>query len=350
MPERGDRSPEFSILLPTHNRADVLPWAIRSVLAQTEQNFELLIVGDGCTDNTAEVVRSFADDRIRWFDLPKAPHFGYANRNLVLREARGAVVAFMAHDDLWLPDHLDLLASCLESTGSEIAYSRPLWVIPRGLIAPTAFNLNYRPTLEGFLTKRHRHMIPAACVVHRRECLVKYGYWNESLREAGDWDLWIRIIEGGGRRNFVYLPTATNLHFRANWRTESTIEPTLKVWKLLHEDVGVVPDALKFDVPQGMTEQEAAWRRLEDGAGTWTAELRRAVDAVLDARVAQSDALMLNLLGVMAEHSAGWNSTDTLARSYAGLAEDFELAHSRSGKLLARARLSAQRVRALLGR
>jgi hypothetical protein len=349
MPELGGCSPEFSILLPTHNRADVLPWAIRSVLAQTQQNFELLIVGDGCTDNTTEVVRSFTDDRIRWFDLPKAPHFGYANRNIALREARGVLVAFMAHDDLWLPDHLELLASCFENRAIEIAYSRPLWVIPRGLIAPTTFNLNHGATLDAFLGKR-RQMIPAACVVHRRECLAKYGYWNESLREGADWDLWIRIIQGGRRANFAYLPTPTNLHFRANWRTESTTEPTLRVWKQLHEDAGVVPDALKFDVPDGMSEQEAAWRLLDDRAVAWTAHLRRGVEAVIDARVAQSDALMLNLLNVMARYSAATIQPDTLSRMYAWLATDFELTHSRSGRLLARARRGAQRVSALLGR
>ena len=92
-------APLFSVLLPTHNRADVLESAIRSVLALTLEDFELFVVGDGCTDHSKDVVAGMQDGRIRWFDLPKAPHFGYANRNRALREARGTYVAYMADDE-----------------------------------------------------------------------------------------------------------------------------------------------------------------------------------------------------------------------------------------------------------
>lgn len=296
MPETATHAPRFSILLPTHNRADVLPYAIRSVLCQTFRDFELLIVGDGCTDATDEVVKSFNDSRIRWFDLPKAPHFGYANRNVALRAARGALVAFMAHDDLWLPDHLQLLAAAFDAEAVEIAYSRPLWVIPNGMIAPSVFNLHQAETLRAFLSKRRNH-IPAGCVVHRRECFEKYGYWNDQLSGNGDWDMWARIIEGGGGRNFSYVPEATCLHFRANWRTEATTgQPQLLVWKMLHAIEGFVPDALRFPVTGVETEQEACWKLLAADSVRWTRELRASVQQVLDRRIAQSDELMLEII------------------------------------------------------
>ena len=134
-------APRFSVLLPTHNRADVLAYAIRSVLRQTEPDFELLIVGDGCTDNTAGVVAGFDDPRIRWFDLPKAPHFGYANRNIALKQARGELIGFMAHDDIVFDDHLALLAATLDESGAEWAYSRPLWVSSDGTVVVYPMNL-----------------------------------------------------------------------------------------------------------------------------------------------------------------------------------------------------------------
>lgn len=296
MPDHRQSQPRYSVLLPTHNRADVLPFAVRSVLAQTFADFELLIVGDECTDGTAEVVATFDDKRIRWFDLPKAPNFGYANRNVALRGARGEYVAFMAHDDLWLPDHLELLTPCLDDVGVEIAYSRPLWVIPVGLLAPCPFNLNHPDTLDAFLT-RGLNSVPASCFVHRRDCLERYGYWNEELPARGDLDLWTRIIEGGGRRNFAHLPVPTCLHFRANWRKESDIhQPQLHVWKALHALEGFMPAALKLEVPQGLTEQEACWRALTSSPERWSRDLRRAVTAVLDRRTFLSDKLLFELL------------------------------------------------------
>ena len=134
-------APRFSVLLPTHNRADVIGYAIKSVLWQSERDFELLIVGDGCTDGTAELVAGFGDPRIRWFDLPKAPHFGYANRNFALKQAEGDLVAFIAHDDIWFPDHLELLSGHLERGAAEWVYSRPLRVSTDGFVVPIGVKL-----------------------------------------------------------------------------------------------------------------------------------------------------------------------------------------------------------------
>jgi len=336
----GTRRPGYSILLPTHNRADVLPFAIRSVLGQTVEDFELLVVGDGCTDETAAVVAGFKDARVRWFDLPKAPHFGYANRNVALREASGELVAFMAHDDLWLPDHLELLARCLEQSGAEFAYSRPVWVIPRGLIAPLVFNLHHTETLERFVGRTY-NSIPAGCVVHRRECFDKYGYWNEDLTVAGDLDMWARIIEGGGRKNFAYLPEVTCLHFRANWRKEADGgQRVLRVWEALHGVDNFMPAGLKVDVPPGLTEQEACWRAIEENPVRWSAGLRAALHSIIERRVSFSDVMILGLLG---GEGASRPGADKLFDTYTQLAGLTRLADEGFGnsigwKLLRRTR------------
>lgn len=215
-------SPLFSVLLPTHNRADVIGYAIQSALNQSCRDFELLVVGDGCTDNTAAIVQKFAeqDNRVRWFSFPKTPGFGYINRNKALRQARGKLVAYLGHDDLWLPDHLALMAEYFrEQPRSLMAYTRPLWMINEGLILPSFFNTAAPTTWESFLHQGNE--IPAACVVVRRGALAKAGYWIPGTKNAGDWDLWRRILSQDPGQRPGFLPTPTAINFTSNWRTES---------------------------------------------------------------------------------------------------------------------------------
>lgn len=282
---------QVSILLPTHNRADVLPFAIHSVLAQTVQDFELLIVGDGCTDNTAEIVRNIADPRIRWFDLPKGPNFGYANRNIALKQARGEYIAFMAHDDLWLSDHLEQLLPLFSDEKIEIVYSRPLWVIPPGMIAPGMLNLNHAPTLKAYLDKK-AHGIPSSCVIHRRDCFSKYGYWDHTLSAGGDHDMWARIIRGGGEKNFAYACHSTCLHFKANWRDESyDVAYGFRFWRRLFAS-GQMPSSLIVDVNSWATEQEAVWQIMSSESKEWNKNIRSAIQQVVDLCAFQGNLLM----------------------------------------------------------
>lgn len=275
-------NPLITILLPTHNRADVLPFAIQSVLAQTIQDFELLIVGDGCTDNTAEVLKSFSDSRIQWFDFPKAPNFGYANRNIAMKSARGSFIAFMAHDDLWFSDHLEILLKAFDDQTIEIAYTRPLWVVPRGLIVPGTFNLNFYPMLEKFL-KKERNEIPASCFMHRKECFHKYGDWNEDIMIAGDLDLWARIISGGQSKNFMYIETPTCLHFKANWHAKwYEVSFGFKFWKDLFSKEKFLSRQLAVYIPDSISEQEAIWNEMSLNPANWNKRIRSAVYQALD--------------------------------------------------------------------
>lgn len=266
----GDVTPRFSVLLPTHNRADVIGYAIQSVLRQSQQDFELLIVGDGCTDDTAQLVVAFDDARIRWFDLPKAPYYGYANRNIALEEGRGEFIAFMAHDDILFPDHLEILATTLERTGKEWVYSRPLWVDLKGNIVAYPMNLENDSELDVFLN--HHNTIPASCVLHQRVCFEKYGYWPEDIPEAADWHFWRRILEGGGRTNFAQCPEPTCLHFVADWRR--TQAPTYK--SLDEPIVGSLP------IPSEHTEQQVFFDAMVTGGDQWVAAMRRRTRRAVD--------------------------------------------------------------------
>ena len=101
------RSAEFSIVMPLYNKEREVGRAVRSVLGQTVADFELIVVDDGSTDESASRVREFADPRIRLLEQPNA---GVAEaRNAGVRAARGGWVAFLDADDEWRPDFLETL-------------------------------------------------------------------------------------------------------------------------------------------------------------------------------------------------------------------------------------------------
>lgn len=279
-------SPRFTVLMPAHNRADVIGFAIQSVLAQTESDFELLVVGDGCTDNTADVVAGFKDPRIRWFDLPKAPYYGYANRNVALKQSRGEYVAFLGHDDLFFPDHLATLRRTLDETNAEWAYSRPLWVSPDGFVLPLSGNLNNADELRRFLAGDN--FIPAACIMHRRQCFAKYGYWREDVPTAADWHLWRKIIMLGSRKNFAYCPTPTTLHFKAQWKARIDQDmPVVTAVLTTAQREAWWPQALKIPISPPQPEQEIFSRLLSDPAENWVEKVRAAIP-VMTARLAEA--------------------------------------------------------------
>ncbi|MGH9548080.1 MAG: glycosyltransferase family 2 protein, partial [Terriglobales bacterium] len=278
------RKPLVSVLLPTHNRADVLGYAIATVLWQTEQDFELLIVGDGCTDETAKVVASFHDERVCWFDLPKAPLSGYANRNKVLRRARGRYVAYAQHDDIFFPDHLAKLIATIEASEAEWCYSRPLWCTSDGYCVPFAINLGNADELAHFLNVENH--IPSCCVLHTRKALKRVGYWPEDVERLADWRCWHHIIQTSASQTVAYCREATALHFRASWKSGPEQDPiAVSQLHAIAQSATWWPSALKLDVPPGSAEQGIFFETIcPDGVASEAriAELRAGITLVLD--------------------------------------------------------------------
>lgn len=103
--ERWSMSPAVSVIIPSYNRAHMLGTAINSVLAQVFQDWELIVVDDGSTDNTEEVVHAFGDERIRYIRQGRNSGASAA-RNRCLAVSRGRYVAFLDSDDEWFPEKL----------------------------------------------------------------------------------------------------------------------------------------------------------------------------------------------------------------------------------------------------
>lgn len=115
--------PTASIVMATYNRSYLLPYSIGSVLRSDFSDFELIIVGDGCTDDTEDVVRRFTDPRIRFLNLPTNSGAQSAPNNAGIERARGRYILFLNQDDLYFPEHLRESLDFMERTGADIAWS-----------------------------------------------------------------------------------------------------------------------------------------------------------------------------------------------------------------------------------
>ena len=110
---------KVSVIVPTHNRADYLSAAIESVLEQTFQDFELLVVDDASTDTTAALVSSFSDSRIKFIRLDMN-RGGSAARNQGILSSRCDYIAFLDDDDAWTPEKLELQVELLDRAPAEV--------------------------------------------------------------------------------------------------------------------------------------------------------------------------------------------------------------------------------------
>ncbi|WP_455918348.1 glycosyltransferase family 2 protein [Ensifer canadensis] len=267
-------TPRLSILMPTHTRVDVIGIAIESVLSQTFGDFELLVVGDGCAPGTGDVVAGFKDERIRFFDLPKAPYFGYANRNMALREARGELIGFAADDDILLPDHFELLSKCLDG-GAVIAHSQALWVSTDGIAAPFLTNLEIPDELEHFMERGNT--IAASCFLYRANSLPLLDAWPEDVPTAADWRLWHRIIRENPQSTVVHCRQPTLLHFSAKWKnSRNSGMAQLGAFLDMADNAKWWPSELRVQTAEGQVEQQAYAALLRSDPQGWIAGIRRA--------------------------------------------------------------------------
>jgi glycosyltransferase involved in cell wall biosynthesis len=179
------------VVLPTFQRAHLLPTAMATVLEQTFIDLELLVVDDGSRDGTADVVGAWPDERIRY--LPQARNCGVASaRNRGLREARGELVAFLDSDDSWTRDKLqrqvDLLRSLPDNVG--LVYCGVLDDDGQG--EPALRRAEHRGRLHEVLLARNV-VHGTSGVVLRRLVIPVVGPFDEALPAIEDYELWTRV-------------------------------------------------------------------------------------------------------------------------------------------------------------
>ena len=199
--------PRVSVIIPTYNWSSVLPYSIGSVLRQTMGDFELLVVGDGCTDDSEQVVAGISDPRLRWINLPVRTGHQSGPNNEGLRQARGELIAYLGHDDLWLPSHLEAHVAAIDTSVADMTYSLLALVEADGGDAAVA-----PPMPEVWAWG------PPSCTVHRRRVTEALGGWrnHRELRVTPELDLWRKARQAGYR--FTFVPRLTAIKFPASLR------------------------------------------------------------------------------------------------------------------------------------
>jgi glycosyltransferase involved in cell wall biosynthesis len=197
-------SPAFTVALAAFNEEDWVGSAIRSVLAQTREDFELVVVDDGSTDATAEVVRGFEPDpRVR---LIRQDNKGLAGAlNTAIAAGSAPYISLIDADDLWMPTYLEEMGRALDpEPGAGFAYT-DAWCFdhPSGrfwrLSSNAALGEPDPPPKdpEEFLRLLIEVNFVFGLATIRRSAMDRVGGFDESLRAAEDYELWIRLLTHG---------------------------------------------------------------------------------------------------------------------------------------------------------
>lgn len=202
--------PLVTAILPAYNRAGSIARAIESVLAQTYRNLELIVVDDGSTDETSAIVARYPGAVL----LRQANLGAYAARNLALRHARGALIAFVDSDDAWLPDKLARQVPLMRP-GIGLVYgdieivAAPHDDAPRSRRTGFAAVPPHRGDVAAALAGGN--FVPTCTVLVRRSALDEIGEFESGSRLSADYLAWFRIAQ---HHRFDYVDSPVALYTR----------------------------------------------------------------------------------------------------------------------------------------
>lgn len=215
----GASRPWLSVVMPTYNGGPFVRQALDSIVAQRQEDIEVIVVDDGSTDDTLSVVNSFR--RSLNIRVIQSPHVGnwvtVTNRGLQMAEGRH--VSFLHQDDVWHPSRLSALRPHFEGSSRELFLVHPVWFLDRdgrvvgkwrcpleaGRLLPPQAVLG-RLIIQNFI-----------CIlapVFPRSLLTDIGYLDEELWYTADWDFWLKIVR---RLHTCYIP-----HFLGGFRLHPT--------------------------------------------------------------------------------------------------------------------------------
>jgi hypothetical protein len=251
---------KVSVIIPAYNQADYLPRAIHSVLDQTCQDFEILVVDDGSTDATADVANALTDERVRY--IYQENRGLSAARNTGIKHSTGKYLTFLDSDDQFLPEKLEVLVNVMEENphfGFAAGQAIPIDEddTPVGEIFDVPLPDDSRQLLLG-------NPLHVGSVMVERSWQEIVGFFDETLRSYEDWDMWLRLARAGCPMTYVARPVSL-YRFHRHQMTRQGKQMTTATFAVLdkHFSDPTLPES---------------WRNLRDSAYS-NAHLRAAMQA-----------------------------------------------------------------------
>jgi glycosyltransferase involved in cell wall biosynthesis len=237
--------PFVSFVIPTFNRAAHVENAIRSALEQTDPDFEVIVVDDGSTDDSASVIERIGDSRVRYVHKENGERG--AARNLGVRHAQGKYVYFLDSDDVVTPNHVAHARGLLEELGHpEVMYSRPRWVDVDGNALPQFQPADCPDRPEAVLHDLLRRNILGSCLFVRRDIAMLHPYIEDPRFIVGE-DWYLALILACRYPVFVTkLVTRLVVTHGAQTMTTISAERCLIGRDLLHEHLSRDPVFLRL--------------------------------------------------------------------------------------------------------
>ena len=201
-PDNNHNGPAVSVIIPSYNYAHFLPEAVESIFNQTFQDFEIIVVDDGSTDNTQEVVKAFTDHE-KFHYIYQENQGLAATRNTGLRAAKGEFIAFLDADDIILPNKLEIQVNWLRN--------HPEY----GLVGSGYYYMDeqgvpieeQRPWLRAPKLEIEDLLFDCPFIVHailvKKEWVDKVDGFDPKLRRVEDWDMWMRMAYAGCKMGWV---------------------------------------------------------------------------------------------------------------------------------------------------
>lgn len=186
--------PFVSVIIPVFNKERFVANTLKSVLAQTFQDYEILIVDDGSTDKSAEIIRRFDDKRIQLFSEHNRGVSGA--RNFGISQASGKFIAFLDADDIWNSDFLQTLISNIQKFPEQRVFSSAIEIEANGRTFPAKYSIKKREDVvivDYFEASLLQSVIFTSAAIFEKSIFEKTGGFDETLRTEEDLDLWIRI-------------------------------------------------------------------------------------------------------------------------------------------------------------